>query len=78
MISAGRIDPQDPPDKELEGPIALKVHYPVKSNNYYTYLLFDQASALDRIALAPKAEFVLGRSEVGLGGLFIKRTGSQG
>lgn len=71
VISAGRIDPQDP-DKELEGPIALKVHYPVKSNNYYTYLLFDQASALDRIALAPKAEFVLGRSEVGLGAFYQK------
>lgn len=71
VISIGRIDPQDP-DRELEGPVALKIHYPRKSNNYYTYLLFDQATALSEIAIAPKMEFVLGRSELGLGAFYQK------
>ncbi len=71
VISVGRIDPQDP-DKQLEGPIALKIHYPFKSNNYYTYLLFDGAKAFSEIAIAPKAEFVFGRSEIGLGAYYQK------
>lgn len=69
VVSSGRIDPQNP-DRSLEGPIALKIQYPRKSNNYYTYLLFDQVTALNEIAIAPKLEFVVGRSELGLGAYY--------
>ncbi len=66
VISVGRIDPQDP-DQDLEGPLALKVHYPKGSSNYYTYLLFDGLDTWRDIAVAPKVEMVMGRSELGFG-----------
>lgn len=71
LLSTGRIDPQNP-DRELGGPIALKIHCPRQSSNYYTYLLFDRASALTDAAIAPKMEFVRGRSELGLGAFYQK------
>lgn len=71
VISVGRIDPHDP-DQDLEGPVALKVHYPRGSNNYYLYTLFDDVDALDKLAVAPKMEFVFGGTEVGVGGFYQK------
>ncbi|HKM42924.1 MAG TPA: hypothetical protein VJZ70_02925 [Limnochordia bacterium] len=71
VISIGRIDPLDP-DLELEGPVALKVHYPRGSTNYYLFTLFDGVNALNQVALAPKLEFVLGGTEIGLGGFYQK------
>ena len=35
-----------------EGPTALKAHYPVGSNNYYLYLLFEDMDGLGDIAIA--------------------------
>ncbi|HHY10685.1 MAG TPA: hypothetical protein GX528_09005 [Firmicutes bacterium] len=52
--------------------MALKIHYPQKSNNYYLYLLFDSAEKVGEVAFAPKAEYVLGRSEIGLGAFYKK------
>lgn len=71
IISLGRINPLDP-DGDVEGPIALKMHYPVGSTNYYLYTLFDGVDAIDKVALAPKMEFVVGGTEVGLGGFLQK------
>lgn len=71
VISIGRIDPFDP-NAEREGPVALKIHYPRRSTNYYLYTLFDNVQAPDELALAPKLEFVLGGTEVGLGGFYQK------
>jgi len=71
VISVGRLDPLDP-GVEREGPVALKVHYPKGSTNYYLYSLFDGVNSLDKVALAPKMEFVLGGTEIGLGGFFQK------
>ncbi|NLJ81181.1 MAG: hypothetical protein GX335_09165 [Firmicutes bacterium] len=71
LISIGRIDPLDP-EAEREGPLALKIHYPQGSNNYYTYLLLDKARKAEEIAVAPKLEYVLGRAELGLGGFYQK------
>lgn len=71
VINIGRIDPMDP-TADREGPVALKIHYPQKSNNYYLYTLFDDVTEPDKIALAPKVEFVVGRSEIGLGGFYQK------
>ncbi len=71
VISIGRIDPLDP-GVELEGPVALKAHYPRGSTNYYLYTLFDGVDAVDKVALAPKMEFVMGGTEIGLGGFYQK------
>lgn len=71
VITTGRIDPLEP-EAEREGPVALKIHYPKKSTNYYLYALFDGVTEPDGLALAPKVEFVLGRSEIGLGAFYQK------
>lgn len=71
VINAGRIDPLKP-EAEREGPVALKVHYPQRSDNYYLYLLFDDVKKPQELAIAPKVEYVLGRSELGLGAFYQK------
>lgn len=71
LISVGRIDPQDP-QARLEGPAALKIHYPRGSDNYYLYLLLGPREQPGQPAVAPKAEFVLGRSELSLGAFYQK------
>ena len=45
---------------------------PVDIHNYYLYLLFNDVEEINQIAIAPKVEFVVGRSEVGLGGYYQK------
>lgn len=69
VINVGRIDPTDP-DADREGPVALKAHYPIASNNYYLYLLFDGVEKFSDLAVAPKLEYVMGKSEIGLGGFY--------
>ena len=69
IVNIGRIDPLDP-EAEREGSVALKIHYPKGSNNYYLYTLFDGVKEAKQIALAPKMEFVVGKTEVGLGGFY--------
>jgi len=69
IINIGRIDPLDP-EAEREGPVTLKVHYPKGSSNFYLYSLFDGVKELKEIALAPKLEFVVGKTEFGLGGFY--------
>jgi hypothetical protein len=69
VINVGRIDPFDA-EAPREGPTALKAHYPVGSNNYYLYLLFEDMDGLGDIAIAPKAEYVVGKTELGFGGYY--------
>lgn len=71
VISVGRIDPSNP-EKEIEGPVALRVHYPRGSTNYYFYTLFDGVTEPSEVGLAPKMEFVMGGTEIGLGGFYQK------
>lgn len=67
VINVGRINPEDP-EAEREGPVAVRLHVPDGRTNWYGFLLVDGGSGDGyRVALAPKAEFVLGRSEVGVG-----------
>ena len=77
VISIGRINPLEP-EAEREGPVALKAHYPKGSTNYYLYTLFDGADAVDKVALAPKMEFVVGGTEIGLGGFYQKDKAPRG
>ncbi len=71
VISIGRRNPLEP-GAELEGPVALKTHYPRGTTNYYLYTLFDGVDALNKVALAPKMEFVVAGTEIGLGGFYQK------
>lgn len=66
IINIGRIDPENP-EAEREGPVAVRLHLPSGRNNLYAYGIADGKEGGYRLALAPKAEFVLGRSEVGAG-----------
>ncbi len=70
LLSLSRIDPENP-DADLDGPIALKVNYPSKLNNYYFYTVFPaEISSYSDIAIAPLAEFVVGNTEVSLGAYY--------
>ncbi|HEY8506291.1 MAG TPA: hypothetical protein VIL46_17015, partial [Gemmataceae bacterium] len=66
IINAGRIDPENP-EAEREGPVALRLHLPSGRNNFYAYATVDGKPGEYRVAIAPKVEFVLGRSELGAG-----------
>jgi hypothetical protein len=76
VISLAPIDPQNP-TVEREGPVALKANVPFAGvDNFYLYLIANQlfASAgtfhVNDVAVAPKAEFVVGGYEIGLGGYY--------
>lgn len=71
VINVGRIDPEDP-EAEREGPVAVRLHVPSGRSNWYGYVLVDGRPDHGwRVALAPKAEFVMGRSELGAG-LYVR------
>ncbi|MCD6396473.1 MAG: hypothetical protein J7L71_02950 [Spirochaetaceae bacterium] len=70
LLSLSRIDPENP-DADLDGPIALKVNYPSKLNNYYFYTVFPaEIKSYSDIAIAPMAEFVIGNTEISLGAYY--------
>lgn len=71
VINVGQIDPQDPKGAR-EGALTLKMHYPHKSNNFYLYTLFDGVEKPEEIALAPKLEYVFGKTEMGVGAFYRK------
>lgn len=67
IINVGRLDPENP-EAEREGPMALRVNVPWGRNNWYAYATVERSRSGHRwVALAPKAEVVLGGSEIGLG-----------
>jgi hypothetical protein len=69
LLNVTEIDPEDP-EAELEGPIAVKVQAPIGAHNLYLYTVFEDATSIEEVALAPKAEFVVGDSEIGLGAFY--------
>ncbi len=70
LLSLSRIDPENP-DADLDGPIALKVNYPSKLNNYYLYTVMPaEISSYSDIAIAPLTEFVVGNTEISLGAYY--------
>lgn len=50
------IDPENP-TAERTGPLAVKIQKPLGENNYYLYLLLDDAYSGGPIGIAPKAEW---------------------
>ncbi len=77
IVNIGRLDPENP-EADREGPVALKVNLPVGSNNYYVHLIADRDGATSHLAVAPKAEVVLGGSEWGLGAYVRERKAPRG
>jgi hypothetical protein len=69
IVSLGAIDPSDP-EAELEGPVAIKTHLPIRSTNLYFVSIADDLFQGGEVALAPKIEFVWGKSEISLGGYY--------
>lgn len=67
VINVGRIDPEKP-EEEREGPVAVRLNVPAGRNNWYGYAVIDgNADDGFQVALAPKVEFVVGGTEMGLG-----------
>ncbi len=71
IINLTPIDPKDP-EAEREGPVSLKVNIPIGIHNLYMYSIVDEITKPYEIAIAPKAEFVLGDMEVGIGAFYQK------
>lgn len=71
LLNVTEIDPEDP-TAELEGPVALKVQIPLGIHNLYLYTIFQDAEKTEEIGLAPKAEFVVGDTELGFGAYYRK------
>jgi hypothetical protein len=69
LLNVTEIDPEDP-EAELEGPVAVKIQAPIGAHNLYLYTVFEDAARIEEVALAPKAEFVVGDSEIGLGAFY--------
>lgn len=70
LLNLTEIDPEDP-DAELEGPLSVKMNVPVKSHNLYLYTVMpDGIEDPSDLAFAPKAEIVLGSTEIGIGAYY--------
>ena len=70
LLSLTDIDPENP-DIELLGPLSVKINVPVDMHNIYLYSVIpeDIVDPSDLI-WAPKAEFILGKVEIGIGGYY--------
>ncbi|MDD9989711.1 MAG: hypothetical protein OXQ31_25820, partial [Spirochaetaceae bacterium] len=69
VLNLTSIDPEDP-EAEREGPVSLRANLPVDFHNLYLYVIADPGDDGVRLAAAPKAEFVLGGTEVGIGAFY--------
>ncbi len=70
LLNLTQIDPENP-DVELEGPLSVKMHLPLDSNNYYLYVVVpEDIKDPSDLAFAPKAELVFGDNELGIGAYY--------
>ena len=70
LLNLTEIDPKDP-DAELEGPLSVKMNLPIDSHNVYLYIVLpDGIQYPSDLAFAPKAEFVIGATELGVGAYY--------
>ncbi|MBN2738067.1 MAG: hypothetical protein JXR70_13870 [Spirochaetales bacterium] len=58
------------PEAEREGPVSLKAHVPIGLNNAYLFLIADEISKPQDIAIAPKFEFIIDSTEIGFSGYY--------
>ena len=83
IISITPIDPLQP-DRERQGPLALRLNAPfAEVDNLYLFIIANQALIsggnyrLEDLAVAPKAEVVLGAWEIGVGAYYQKDQGPK-
>ena len=69
VLNLTSIDPEDP-EAEREGPVSLRANLPVDFHNLYLYVIADPGDDGVQLAAAPKAEFVVGGTEVGIGAFY--------
>ena len=69
VLNLTAIDPDDP-DAEREGPVSLRANLPIDFHNLYLYVLADPTDDGVQLAAAPKAEFVVGGTEIGVGAYY--------
>ena len=69
LLNITAIDPEDP-EAEREGPVSLKIQAAFGTTNIYLYTVFEDANRLTEVAVAPKVEFVIGATELGLGAFY--------
>ena len=68
IINLEPINPEDP-EADREGPVAVKLHLPIGIHNIYLYTIVDDIE-LNSLSFAPKIEFVVGNTEIGIGGYY--------
>jgi hypothetical protein len=69
ILNLSSIDAEDP-TADRQGPVNLKMNWPVGINNLNFYMLMDGATVWEHLGLAANAEIVLGKFELGLGGFW--------
>ena len=69
VLNLTAIDPEDP-EAEREGPVSLRANLPLDYNNLYLYVIADPTDNGVQLAVAPKAEVVLGGAEIGVGAYY--------
>lgn len=77
VLNLTPIDPEDP-EAEREGPVSLKTHIPIDIHNLYLYIIAEDVSYPEDIAIAPKFEFVIGNVETGIGAFYQKDSAPMG
>ncbi|MBN1409293.1 MAG: hypothetical protein JW969_00515 [Spirochaetales bacterium] len=77
VLSLTPIDITDP-TAEREGPISLKTQIPFYDNNFYLYLIANNITTPDKIAIAPKIELVTGSVETTIAGFYRYQMAPRG
>ncbi len=66
VLNLTPIDPEEP-EAEREGPVSLKAHLPLGVFNSYLYIIANDITRPWELAVAPRAEVVIGGMEAGIG-----------
>ena len=72
ILNLTHIDPDTLDEQDIEGPLAVKVHIPFPGINFFTYVIANDITSPEDLAVASKVQFVFGANELGLGG-FLKK-----
>lgn len=76
VLNLETIDIEDP-TADREGPMSFKIHYPFDIHNAYLYLITENVEEPLDTAIAAKAEFVVGDTELGIGAYYQRDSAPQ-